>query len=330
MKTALVTGAGGFIGSHCVDFLLEKGWKVFATVRPNKKTRNLNHLLDGSNPNFNFRELDIRDAAWVESIVKEVRPDGVFHFAAQSLVQPSWEDPADTITTNMNGTINLFEAIKKYEIKARVVIACSSAAYGTSFPEELPLKETNPIRALHPYGISKIGQELLGRQYFINFGIESILLRLFNQTGPRKVFDASSDFAKRLGMIECERSEPVLNVGNLDTSRDITGIKDTLAALWVAFEKGEPGETYNLCSNKATKIRDVLDYLLSLCSKEVKVIENTPDKLRISDEVIILGDNTKLKALGFKPSQEINDVLKNMFDDWVEYFKVHEDYVHTQ
>lgn len=327
MKTALVTGAGGFIGSHIVDMLLTKGWRVIATDKPNKLSRNLDHLKGGPNPNFIYRELDLRQANWVEAIVKEFQPDALFHLGAQSLVNPSWDDPVYTIETNMIGTINLFEAIKKHNLKTRVVIACSSAAYGTSLPEELPLKEKNPIRALHPYGISKFGQELLGRQYFINFGIESVMLRLFNQTGPRKINDACSDFAFKLAKIEAGRADPVIEVGNLDTARDITGIKDTLQGFWLAFEKGRPGETYNLCSGKPTKVRDVLNYLLKLCTKKVKVIENTPNKLRISDEPIILGDNNKIRTeLGYNPSQQINDVLQDMFKDWVKYFQTHEDY----
>lgn len=260
MNTAIVTGAGGFIGSHVVDMLLAKGWKVVATTKPHQITRNLDHLKNGQNPNCIIRDLDMRNGIWVEATVKEFSPNAIFHLAAQSLVKPSWEDPEYTISTNMNGTIHLFEAIKKYKLKTKVIIACSSAAYGTSFPEELPLKETNPIRALHPYGISKIGQELLGRQYFINFGIESVMLRLFNQTGPRKVNDACSDFALKIGKIEAGKMTPEMEVGNLDTSRDITGIKDTLQGFWLAYEKGKPGETYNLCSNTPTKIRDVLNY----------------------------------------------------------------------
>jgi GDP-4-dehydro-6-deoxy-D-mannose reductase len=330
MNIAIVTGAGGFIGSHVVDMLLEKGWKVIATMKPNQITRNLDHLKDGQNPNCIIREVDMRDRQWVEATVKEFSPNAIFHLAAQSLVKPSWEDPEYTISTNMNGTINIFESIKKYNLKTKVIIACSSAAYGTSYPEELPLKETNPIRALHPYGISKIGQELLGRQYFINFGIESVMLRLFNQTGPRKVNDACSDFALKIGRIEAGKMKPEIEVGNLDTARDITGIRDTMQGIWLAYEKGRPGETYNLCSNKPTKIRDVLNYLLSLSSKKIKVIENTPNMLRITDEPIILGDNSKIKTeLGYQPTQAIHDVLKEMFEDWVAYFSNHDDYIFT-
>ncbi len=242
MPTALVTGAGGFIGSHCVDMLLEKGWIVYGTQRPNQLTRNLDHIKDRKDPNFILREIDIKDADWVEMLIKKIRPDAIFHFAAQFMVKPSWEDPANTIITNMVGTINIFEAIKKHHLNTRMIVACSSAAYGTSYEEELPLKETNPIRAVHPYGISKIGTELLARQYFINFGIEAVNIRFFNQTGPRKVNDACSDFALKLGKIEAGKADSVINVGNLDTERDITGIKDTLQGIWLAYSNGKPGK----------------------------------------------------------------------------------------
>jgi len=331
MNIAIVTGAGGFIGSHIVDMLLEKGWKVYGTQRPNQLTRNLDHVKDGKHPNFVLREIDIRNSDWVEMLIKETKPDAVFHMAAQSLVKPSWEDPANTIITNMVGTINIFEAIKKHNLQTKVIVAASSAAYGTSYEEELPLKETNPIRAVHPYGISKIGQELLARQYYINFKINAVSIRFFNQTGPRKVNDASSDFALKIGKIEAGKAPPVIEVGNLDTQRDITGIRDTLQGIWLVYTKGKPGETYNLCSSKPTKIRDVLTYLLSLSTKKITVKEQTADKLRITDEPIILGDNTKIRMeLGYNPTQTINEMLKEMFDDWVAYFKTHDDYVFTQ
>ena len=214
--------------------LLEKGWIVYGTQRPNQLTRNLDHIKDRKDPNFILREIDIKDADWVEMLIKEIRPDAIFHFAAQFMVKPSWEDPANTIITNMVGTINIFEAIKKHHLNTRMIVACSLApAYGTSYEEELPLKETNPIRACNPYGISKIGTELLARQYFINFGIEAVNIRFFNQTGPRKVNDACSDFALKLGKIEAGKADSVINVGNLDTERDITGIKDTLQGIWL-------------------------------------------------------------------------------------------------
>ena len=226
----------------------------------------------------------------------------------------------------MIGEIYIFETIKRLDLNTKVIIACSSAGYGTQSKEELPLKETNHLRPVHPYGISKVGQELLARQYWINFKIPAVMLRFFNQTGPRKDNDACSEFGRKIAKIERGKKPPQMQTGYLETYRDITGIKDTIQASWLAYEKGKPGEVYNVCSSKATKIRDVLDYLLSLSSKKIQVHENTPKLMRHTDEPIILGDNTKIKKeLRFEITQSMNDVLSDIFEYWIEYYKTHDD-----
>ncbi|GAB4316758.1 MAG: GDP-mannose 4,6-dehydratase [Promethearchaeota archaeon] len=314
---ALVTGAGGFIGSHLVDFCLSKGMQVVASLRPQKERRNLRHLLKTPPPNLEIWEVDIRDRESVEHLVGENEPDLIFHMAAQSLVIPSWEDPAYTMETNVLGTVYLFEAVKRLEKKCTVVVACSSAEYGVSYEHEWPLKESNPLRPVHPYGISKVAQEYLAKQYTTNFGVDTRIIRYFNQTGPRKVNDACSDFARRIGMIEAGVAEPTIRVGNLDTYRDITGIRDTLGATWAVYERGKPGETYNVCSGKPTLIREVLETLLSFSTKQVVVEEKTPEKLRLTDEPVIVGDDTRLrKELGYEHQQPLEEVLRDMFDYW--------------
>jgi len=242
---------------------------------------------------------------------------------AQPFVIPSWEDPVNTIETNVIGTLNIFEPIKKYSLKTRVVVACTSAEYGTTTQKvNHPLKETDPLMAIHPYGISKIATELLSRQYFLNFGIESINIRFFNQTGPRKVGDACADFISKIAQINSNLTEPVIEVGNLNTFRDFTGIKDTIQGVWLAAVKGKPGETYNICSNRKIQIRQILNIAISLSSKEIVIKENSTHKLRKTDEDTILGDNTKIKTeLGFEITQSIEEILKDMFDYWVEYYK---------
>ncbi|MFX1277538.1 MAG: GDP-mannose 4,6-dehydratase, partial [Promethearchaeota archaeon] len=211
---------------------------------------------------------------------------------------------------------------KKYKIKTKVIIACSSAEFGTTTELNRPLKENDPLFAVHPYGISKIAAELLARQYYLNFGIEVVILRLFIQTGPRKVKDASSDFVSKIAKIELGLSEPVIEVGNLETFRDITGIKDTIQAIWLVTIKGKLGEPYNVCSGRKVSIREILNKILSFSSKEIIVKENIPKKLRKTDESTILGDNSKIKnELGFKITQTIDDILKDMFDYWIDYYK---------
>ncbi|MHA1730401.1 MAG: GDP-mannose 4,6-dehydratase [Promethearchaeota archaeon] len=317
----IITGSGGFIGSHAVDFFLEKNYEVVGTIKPGQKKRNIAHLLDPPHPRFTLVMLDLRDRASVEDLVEQHRPDLIIHLAAQSLVQPSWDDPAYTMEVNVLGTIYLFETVKRLELPCKVLVACSSAEYGISYEHERPLKETNNLRPVHPYGISKMAQEYLAKQYTINFGIDTRVVRFFNQTGPRKTKDASSDFARKIGKIEAGRAPPQIRVGNLETYRDITGIGDTLEGIWAVLERGKPGETYNICSGKPTKIRDVLDTLLGFSSRDIEVIENSEEKMRFTDEPIILGDNSKLREeCGFAPRQDLVTVLREMFDYWVDYY----------
>jgi len=343
MDNILITGANGFLGSHLTDFLINKKFIVYASVKPGKLLINLNQYTLGkevfsknekkkifgdfiqiptNNDNLKIFECDLRNKIQIEKIIKEIKPRFIYHFGAQSQVIPSWEDPIYTFQTNVIGTINIFESIKKYKINSKVIIACSSAEYGLSTNINRPLKEKDPLLAIHPYGISKVATELLARQYFINFRINSVMLRFFNQTGNRKVGDASSDFIKPIAEIENGLKEPIIEVGNLNTYRDITGIKDSLQAIWLSSTKGKPGETYNVCSNKKVLIRDVLNIALSFSTKNIKVIERTSSKLRITDEDIIIGDNSKIRnELGFKITQSLEELLEDMFEYWMNYYR---------
>ncbi|MFX1443327.1 MAG: GDP-mannose 4,6-dehydratase [Promethearchaeota archaeon] len=343
MDSILVTGADGFLGSHLIDFLIDKDYFIYALKKPSGRINNLTQYTNGR---FNFSEeefhtkynsrieihtnqknltilkCDLKNRDLLERIIKDSNPKFIFHFGAQPYVIPSWEDPVNTMETNVIGTINVFEPIKKHKIKSKIIVACSSAEYGTTTNLNRALKETDPLLAIHPYGISKIASELLARQYYINFGIENVNLRFFNQTGPRKVNDACSDFIMRIAQIELGLVEPIIEVGNLNPYRDFTGIKDSIQAIWLAAIKGKPGETYNICSSKKIQIREVLNIALSFSKKEIEVRENNPKKLRKTDEDIILGDNTKIKReLGFKITQSIENILKEMFDYWINYFQ---------
>ncbi|MFX1346864.1 MAG: GDP-mannose 4,6-dehydratase [Promethearchaeota archaeon] len=342
MKTILITGANGFIGSHLIDFCITKKLEIYALEIPDQVYRNLSHyiggkltftndekhkflekpiLLPSDNEKLTLIECDVNNAVLLEEIIKEVNPNFIFHFAAQPYIAPSWEDPITTIQTNVIGTINVFESIKRNELKTRVILACTSAEYGITTKLNRPLKEFDPLQAVHPYGISKIAAELLARQYFMNFNIEIINLRFFNQTGIRRVNDAPSDFARKIAEIELGLSEPVIQVGNLNPYRDFTDIKDSINAIWLTATKGKPGETYNICSNKKIQIRKLLNIILSFSKKKIKVVEESAEKLRKIDEDIIVGDNSKIKEeLGWQPTIPIEITLKDMFDYWIEYF----------
>ena len=343
MKNILITGSNGFLGSHLIDLCIKKDFKVYGLDRPSSSFRNLTRYTNGieffskkhrkkflgkkiqiasNRENLIFLECDIKNRSLLEKIIEEIKPKLLFHFGAQPYIIPSWEDPVNTIETNVIGTINVFEPIKKYNLKTRVILACSATEFGTTTNIGRPLKESDPLMAIHPYGISKIAAELLSRQYYINFRIEIINLRFFNLTGIRRTNDAPSDFIRKIAQIELGLKEPVIEVGNLKPYRDILGVVDAISAIWLTATIGIPGETYHICTNQKVQIRELLDFALSFSQKKIKVVENAPHKLRKTDEDIIIGDNTKITSeLDWKPSKSINETLKEMFDYWIDYYK---------
>jgi GDP-4-dehydro-6-deoxy-D-mannose reductase len=343
MKNILITGANGFIGSNLIDFIIKKKFLIYALDLPgisfqnlaqyinrDKRTSEINKLkifgddiqIATNVKNLLLIECDLKNKTLLEEIIRSVKPKYIFHFGAQPYVNPSWKDPVNTIETNVIGTLNVFEPVKYYDIKSKILITCTSAEFGSTAKIGRPLKESDPLMAIHPYGISKIAAELLARQYYINFGIHSVILRFFNQTGPRKPIGAAVDFAKKVAEIDLGLRDPVIEVGNLDSYRDFTGIKDTIQAIWLASKKGKPGETYQVCSGRKIQIRELLNIALSFSNKKIKIIEKVSDKLRRFDEDMIIGDNSKIKReLGFKITQSIEKVLKDIYDYWVEFYQ---------
>ena len=195
----------------------------------------------------------------------------------------------------------------------------SSEEYGLVKPDEVPIKETNPLRPLSPYGVSKIAQDMLSYQYAKSYGMKIVITRGFNHTGPRRgsVFVASN-FAKQIVEIEKGKKKPVIEVGNLEAKRDFTDVRDMVRGYWLAVQKGVPGERYNLCSGKAISIQELLDMLLKLSTVEITVKQD-PSRMRPSDVQILLGDNTKFKELtGWSPEIPFEKTLKDLLDYWRE------------
>ena len=217
----------------------------------------------------------------------------------------------------MLGQVNIFEAVRRIGLPCRIQLACSSEEYGMVYPDEVPIKETNPLRPLSPYAVSKVAQDMLGYQYWMSWKIDSVRTRGFNHEGPRRgpVFVAS-DFAKQIADIEKHRKPPVVHVGNLDALRDFTDVRDMVRAYWLALEKCEPGEVYNICSGKAWKIRDMLDHLLGLSKVKIEVRQD-PARLRPSDVPILLGDYSKFaKVTGWEPTIPFEQTLADMLEYW--------------
>ncbi len=312
---ALITGITGFAGSHLAEYLLEhqSQVEVFGTYRWRSPLDNIEGILD----RVELVETDLRDAASVRTTLDKVRPEVIFHLAAQSFVPTSWLGPVETMSTNVNSQIYIFEALRELELDAAVQIACSSEEYGLVLPDEVPITEDNPLRPLSPYAVSKVAQDMLGYQYHRSYGTRAFRTRGFNHTGPRRgdVF-VTSNFAKQIAEIEAGKREPVIRVGNLDSVRDFTDVRDMVRGYWLATQKAEPGEVYNLCSGKGITIRELLDRLLDLSEADVKV-EVDPERLRPSDVEVLLGDYSKFhKATGWEPEIPFSKTLADTLDYW--------------
>jgi len=336
----LITGITGFAGSHLAEYILNNHpeaevygacrWRSrMDPLRDLHHQGKLNNLVEVSadtyqslahllRPNtVTLLHCDLTDATSAKRLIELVRPDRIFHLAAQSYVPGSWNAPAMTIETNVIGQINLFEAIRQAGIDPLIHIAGSSEEYGLVYPNEVPMKETNPLRPLSTYAVSKVAQELLGWQYFRSYGLKCIVTRGFNHTGPRRgeIFVTSS-FAKQIAEIEKGLRPPILWVGDLESKRDWTDVRDMVRAYWLVLEKGVPGEVYNIGSGVSRRVGDMLNLLLSLTDVKVEVRQD-PARLRPSDVPILWADATKFKKqTGWEPRIPFEQTLRDLLDYW--------------
>ncbi len=313
----LITGITGFAGSHLADYILNNhpDVEVFGTIRWRSRKENILHIED----KISLFEGDLKDIVSLKKCLAEIKPDRIFHLAAQSFVPTSWNCPAETFSINAIGQINLFEAILSLNFNPKIQVAGSSEEYGLVTPDELPMKETNSLRPLSPYAVSKVAQDLLAWQYFKSYSLKTVRTRGFNHTGPRRgeVFICST-FAKQIAEIEKGKREPVIYVGNLEAKRDFTDVRDIARAYWLTLEKGIEGEVYNIGTGKAYAMKDVLDMLLSLSKANVKV-EVDPQRLRPSDVPILISDSSKfVKQTGWKPEIPFRDSLQDLLNYWRE------------
>jgi GDP-4-dehydro-6-deoxy-D-mannose reductase len=310
----LITGFTGFVGSHLADYLVGRDdVEVFGTHRWRSRMDNVDHLRE----RVRFVECDLRDPVAVRRVLREVRPERIFHLAAQSYVPTSWLAPGETLGGNVMGQLNLFEAMRDLDLPARVHIAGSSEEYGLALPHEIPIREDNPLRPLSPYAVSKVAQDLLGYQYWQSYRLHVVRTRGFNHTGPRRgEFFVTSNFARQIAAIEKGRHVPVVSVGNLDSTRDFTDVRDMVRAYWLALERGEPGEVYNICTGRGYTARQVLDTLLDLTHIKVQV-QKDPARMRPSDVTLLVGDYTKFRNVtGWQPTIPFEVTLKDLLEHW--------------
>lgn len=305
----LITGASGFIGRSLTRLAVEKGNSVVGTYL------NFTELSARDLPSSGVEWLgmDIRDSTQVSHVVDTVRPDAVFHLAAQAYAQTAWRDPADTFRTNVLGTIYLYEALRARPPKDGVLLTSSGAAYGV--PVRLPVSEDSALNATNPYGVSKACQDMLSLQYSLNFGLRIIRARLFGTTGPGKTGDALNDFARQVADIERSGVPNALRVGNLDTFRDISDIRDVVRALWTLFEHGDPLVPVNVAAGESHCIREVVQHLTHLARVPLKIVQD-PGLLRPTDELDNRADVRRLRELGFQAYHSLDKTIEDCLEFW--------------
>lgn len=314
-KKALITGIAGFVGSHLAELLLSRGFEVYGMCRPRTKRDHIESIIN----KLHLEDADLLDTHSLYTMLSRMQPDYIFHLAAQSFVPTSWVSPAVTLEVNIVGSANLFEAVRQAKIDPVVQIACSSEEYGLVHEDELPIKETNPLRPLSPYAVSKVAMDYLGYQYYQSYKVRIIRTRGFNHTGPRRgeTF-AESNFAKQIALIEKGKQEPVIFVGNLEAKRDYSDVRDMVRAYLLAVEKCHPGDVYNIAIGKTIRIGDMLKLLLSYSKVKVEIKEDA-SRMRPSDVPVLIGDNTKfVKKTGWKPQITFEKTMEDLLNYWRE------------
>ncbi|GAA4296414.1 GDP-mannose 4,6-dehydratase [Anaerocolumna aminovalerica] len=307
---ALIIGGAGFVGSYLIDHLLNDcGWSVAVTK--------LEHETIEEREDISIFNLDILDKNAINKLLEYVRPDYIFHLAAQSSVSLSWKNPSLTIDVNIKGSVNVLDAIRELDYKPRVLLIGSGEEYGHILPDETPIAETNPTRPGNIYAATKACQNMIGKIYADAYQMDVIMVRAFNHIGPKQApMFVVADFCKQVAEIEKGLRDPVIKVGNLSAKRDFTDVRDVVRAYSLLIQKGEKGETYNVGSGKAVAIEDILKMILEMSKVEIKV-EVDHDKLRPVDVAIIEADVSKfISCTNWQPEINLLNTIQSTINYW--------------
>lgn len=311
-KKLLIIGGAGFVGGHLIQYLKsETGIEIYATKLENEINDSL------SIKSENIINLDITNSIRVKEVLASIRPDYIIHLAAQSSVAVSWKRPVLTFDINVNGTINILEAVKELEIRARVLLIGSAEQYGIIKPEDLPIKEETEIHPSNPYAVSKATQEAIARMYVSSYNMDIVMVRAFNHIGPgQSPIFVISDFAKQIADIEKGLREPVIYVGNLEAKRDFTDVRDIVRGYWLLLQKGKKGEIYNIGSGESFKIQHILDMMISMSNMKINIMTDE-NKLRPIDIKDLRSDIGKIKAdIGWTVTYDIKESLSDVINYW--------------
>jgi len=324
MTSALITGITGMVGSHLADYLIDNtDWKIYGLARWNDDLDNLNHLLPEINKKGRVELVygDLNDLSSLIYTIQLTEPNYVFHLAAQSYPQTSFEAPLDTLNTNILGTAKLLDAIRKSDCRPVIHVCASSEVFGRVPKEYLPIHEEVPFHPASPYAISKVGTDLIGRYYAQAYGLTVMTTRMFTHTGPRRgdVF-AESTFAKQIAMIESGQLPPVIKVGNLSSLRTWSDVRDAVRAYHMLVTVNPTGgEYYNIGGTFSCTVGDMLKHLVSLSTMEGIQVEVEQSRLRPIDADLQVPDITKFTAhTGWTPEITFETTMQDLLDYWRE------------
>lgn len=318
---ALITGITGMVGSHLADLLIKEKFIVYGMYRWDEKLDNISHLapLINNQKDIFLKYGDLNDQSSLENVMNSVKPDYIFHLAAQSFPQTSFYYPKKTLETNIIGTLNLLEAVRFSNLDPVIHICSSSEIFGRVKKEHLPITETNTFHPASPYAISKVGTDLLSRFYFEAYNLKTITTRMFTHTGPRRadVF-AESSFAKQIAMIEEGYQEPTIYVGNLKSLRTVADVRDACKAYYILVTKNPKfGEAYNIGGSFTCTVKEILQKLLSFSKIKNIKIKIDKDRLRpIDADLQVPNINKFVSHTGWKPEYTFDETMIDLLNYW--------------
>ena len=330
---ALITGITGMVGSHLVDYLLENtDWDIYGLCRWNDDFSNLNHIIPLINKKDRIHLIygDMNDYASLQEAVNTSQPNYVFHLAAQSYPKTSFSAPLETLQTNIIGTANLLEAIRKSELDPVIHVCASSEVFGRVSKENLPIHEDVTFHPASPYAISKVGTDLIGRYYGEAYGLKVMTTRMFTHTGPRRgdVF-AESTFAKQIAMIEAGIIPPIIKVGNLNSLRTWSDVRDAVRAYHMLVTTDPiAGEYYNIGGSFSCSVKDMLNHLMSLSTRDDIIVVTDPERLRPIDADLQVPDTTKFnKHTGWEPIISFEQTMLDLLNYWRDIVKTNKNFL---
>ncbi len=316
-KKVLITGINGFVGYHLAKLLIDDGCDI---VGLDINIENIDRGLRALLKDIELIGGDLRDEYKINEIFDNRKLDMVIHLAAQSSVKLSFENPAETLSINVNGTLNILESISRLETPPKTLIISSSEIYGQLKPDQVPVTESAALMPVNPYAVSKATVDMMSYQYFKAYGLPIYWARAFSHSGPgQRTVAVLSDWCFQTAKIELGIRQPEISIGNMEVTRDYTDVRDIARGYLTILEKGQPGKPYNVCSGKGYRLDDLLDLIISFSSKKIEKVPD-PSRLRPVDIPILVGSPERLKSeTGWQPRIEIQQTLRDLYDYWIDY-----------